>query len=588
MAEPLDRATALSERLAERYVAHLVEHEPVATTRLGRSDRDADLPDLSEAGIAARSRSLSALAADVEAALVALPDAPRGAELEARGDLELLRDELAFRRFVVETRPGLERDPLVALGQVAGGIDALLRHRPLGPEPLAEARRRTDAAIARARRVPGYLERAGTLLAGVPEPHLDVALARAEGLVTLVRDELPRRAAELGLEVDRARDAGEYAAEGIEAFAALIDELAEQSVLDWRLGAADHAVTLRAALGTAMAPQHIEDRARTHLADVRARMDELVCEGWAERFPGERRPDDVDERIRRTLGAIADTAVTASELLQEAGVAVEEARDFAAASGLFELPPSERLTVEEVPPWMAGTAVAYLAPAPPLDPAAGSTYHLSPVPRALDDAGRRSFLREYNPAQLRCLAIHEAYPGHFVQLDRALRHPRLARRLIARPVFAEGWAVHAERVMVEAGFARDGTASVAADDVALTQMKLELRIATNALLDVGLHAGSLADAEALRLLTGFAFQERAEAEGKLRRAKVTSGQLSSYFVGGEELTDLRRLVERREGPAFDLADFHRRVLAHGTPTVAIVAAALTDEAAGPHGQERIA
>lgn len=588
MAEQLERATARAERLVERYVAHLVDHEPVATTRLGRSDRDVDLPDLSSEGIAARSRSLAALAADVDAALAGLPDEPCGDEREARGDLELLRDELAFRRFLVGTRPVLERDPLVALGHVASGIDALLRRRPLGAEPLAEARRRTDAAIERARRVPAHLEHAGALLVGVPEPHVDVALARAAGLVTLVRDELPRRAAALGLEVDRARDAGEYAAEGIEAFAALVDELAEQSVLDWRLGPEDHAVTLRAALGTAMAPQQIEDRARTHLVEVRARMDELVCAGWSRRFPGEPRPDDVDRRIRRTLDAIAETAVGGHQLLDEARAAVVEARDFAAATGLVELPPAARLSVEPVPPWMNGTIVAYLVPAPPLDPSAGSTYHLAPVPGSLDAEGRRSFLREYNPAQLRCLAIHEAYPGHFVQLDHAVRHPRLARRLIARPVFAEGWAVHAERVMLEAGFATEGTSRVAAEDVALTQLKLELRIATNALLDVGLHAGALADSEALELLTGFAYQERAEAQGKLRRAKLTSGQLTSYFVGGEELADLRRLVQAREGAGFDLADFHRRVLAHGTPTVAIAAAALADDAAGPRDRERIA
>jgi uncharacterized protein (DUF885 family) len=579
MAEQSERATGRSERLAERYVAHLVEHEPVATTRIGRSDRDGDLPDLSTEGIAARARSLAALAADVDRALADLPVDARGDDREARGDLELLRDELAFRRFVVEVRPSVERDPLHALGQVALGIDALLRHRPFGPEPLAEARRRAAAAVARARRVPGFLERAGSLLTGVPEPHLGVALARAAGLVGLVRDALPRRAAELGLEVDAARDAGEYAAEGIEAFAALVTELAGQADVDWRLGPEHHAVTLRAALGTPMVPQQIEDRARTHLAEVRERMDELAGAGWARRFPGERLPDGVDERIRRSLDAIADAAVPAERLLAETALAVDETRAFVEERGLVELPAVERLTLEEVPPWMSGTAVAYLAPAPPLDPSVGATFHLAPVPRSLDDDGRRSFLREYNPAQLRCLAMHEANPGHFVQLEHALRHPRLARRLVSRPVFAEGWAVHAERVMVEAGFATDGRSAVHADDVALTQLKLELRIATNALLDVGLHAGSLTDTEALQLLTGFAFQERAEAEGKLQRAKVTSGQLTSYFVGGEEFADLRRLTERAEGGRFDLAGFHRRVLAHGTPTVAIVAAALADDRA---------
>jgi uncharacterized protein (DUF885 family) len=116
------------------------------------------------------------------------------------------------------------------------------------------------------------------------------------------------------------------------------------------------------------------------------------------------------------------------------------------------------------------------------------------------------------------------------------------------------------------------------DDYRITQRKLELRIATNALLDVGLHAGDLTDEAALDLLTRSAYQGTAEAEGKVVRAKVTSGQLCSYFVGGEELGDVRAEVERAEGSSFDLRRFHQRLLSHGTPTIDIVREALHDQA----------
>jgi len=231
-----------------------------------------------------------------------------------------------------------------------------------------------------------------------------------------------------------------------------------------------------------------------------------------------------------------------------------------------------------VPDYLRGIAVAFITQAPPLEPDSGCTYYLSPVPEEWDDDLARSFLREYNPAQLRSLAIHEGYPGHFVQLEHASQHPRLARRLLTRPAFAEGWAVYIERVAVDVGFGDGDTSHVEGDDYRITQRKLELRIATNALLDVGLHAGDLGDAAALDLLAGAAFQERAEAEGKLVRAKVTSGQLCSYFVGGEELGDLRAEVEAREGADFDLRGFHQRVLSHGTPSTDIVRRALADGA----------
>jgi uncharacterized protein (DUF885 family) len=288
-------------------------------------------------------------------------------------------------------------------------------------------------------------------------------------------------------------------------------------------------------------------------------------------------PADPAERIRRTLAAVAETAVPREELVPEARRAVDEARAFALEAGLTDVPPAERLTVAEVPPYLRGIAVAFITQAPPLETDAGCTYYHSPVPSSWDEDQARAFLREYNPAQLRSLAIHEGYPGHFVQLEHASQHPRLARRLLSRPVFAEGWAVYIEREAVRAGFGDGDTSAVEGDDYRLTQRKLELRIASNALLDVGLHDSDLDDDAAIDLLIRTAYQERAEAEGKLIRAKVTSGQLCSYFVGGAEMDDLRVEVERREGAPFDLRHFHQRLLSHGTPTVAMIREALTDD-----------
>jgi hypothetical protein len=575
-------AQALADRLVVRYLDHVQEHEPVVATRLGSNLRDGELPDLAPEALAARSRDLAVLAAEVERGMQDLAairetagqDA-QDAIREARADLRLLADEIEYRRFLLDVRPRYVMDPLAALETVSAGIHELLRRVDVG---FGERCRRLEAAAQRARRVPVLLEQAGSLLTSSPAPHLDVALQRLPGIVSLVRDELPRRAEELGVDVSPARDAGEVAAEGLDAYGALLVELSEEPAADWRLGPEQHAVTLRAALGTEMDPGQIEDRARTWIASVHAEMAELSAQTWGRRFPGEPIPADADERIRRTLEAVADTAVEREQLVPEARRAVAEARAFALSAGLTDIPPAEQLSVTEVPTYLRGIAVAFISQAPPLEPEAGCTYYLSPVPAGWDDVQARSFLREYNPAQLRSLAIHEGYPGHFVQLEHASRHPRLARRLLTRPAFAEGWAVYIEREMVRAGFGDDGTSTVDGDDYRITQRKLELRIATNALLDVGLHAGELADEDALRLLTGSAFQERAEAEGKLVRAKVTSGQLCAYFVGGEELADLRVEAEAREGHGFEVRRFHQRVLSHGTPTPAMVADALRADA----------
>ncbi|MFA9444380.1 DUF885 domain-containing protein [Egicoccus sp. AB-alg6-2] len=571
MSEHLARAGDL----VGRYLDHVRDHAPVEATRLGIRDRDSELPDLGVAALAQRSRDLAVLAAEVRVAVADVPVDAGGDVREARGDLRLLADELEYRQFLHDVRPRYVLDPLAALETVSAGIHEHLRRVDL---PVTEQRRRLGAAVSRARRVPVLIEQAGTLLRSSPAPHLDVALQRLPGLIKLVRDELPRRAEQVGGDVTHARDAGEVAAEGLEAYAALLDEMHDEPPAPWRLGPEQHEVTLRAALGTAMPPQEIERRARQWLEEICAELSELASASWERRFPGERRPADVDERIRRVLGQVADRSVHRRDLVPEARRAVDEARAFALASGLTDVPPADRLTVAEVPEYLRGIAVAFITQAPPLEPDTGCTYYLSPVPETWDDDLAESFLREYNPAQLRSLAIHEGYPGHFVQLEHASQHPRVARRLLGRPAFAEGWAVYIEREAVAAGFGDGDTSAVDGEDYRLTQRKLELRIASNALLDVGLHAGDLTDAAALELLTDTAFQERAEAEGKLVRAKVTSGQLCSYFVGGEELGDLRREFEAAATGTFDVRAFHQGVLSHGTPTVDVVREALRDGA----------
>ncbi|MEX0868924.1 MAG: DUF885 domain-containing protein [Nitriliruptoraceae bacterium] len=560
-----------AEALVDEYVDVVTRHAPVEATRLGIRASDGELPDLRPEALDARTRDLARVAAQVAVQQASLPDAQTGPELHAHGDLQLLASEIAYRRFLLEQRPRYRLDPTAVLETVSAGLHELLRRRDDDP---MDVRRSMTSAVRRARRVPEMLEQAGSLLESVPAPHLRSALQQLPELIELVRDELPRRVAESTGAVTEARDAGEVAAEGLEAYGALLSELGEEPAADWRLGPDAFAFVLRHGIGAQLSAHDIHARAIVWRDTVRDELAEVTARGWSRRFAGEPMPDDETERIRRTLSAIADTAVAPADFVPEACRAVDEARVFSETVGLIDVPPASALRIERVPPYLRNIAVAFFAPPPPLDPRAAATYYVPEVQPDWDDVQVRTFLREYNPAQLRSLAIHEGYPGHFVQLEHAARHPRLARRLLARAVFAEGWAVYIERQVVDAGFGADGSSAVDADDYRITQRKLELRIATNAMLDVGLHAGDLDDPAARELLVSGAFQAPSEADGKLERAKLSSGQLSSYFVGGEELADLRWRYLQRAGPNADLRDFHQRLLSHGTPTVAIAAAEL--------------
>lgn len=214
-----------------------------------------------------------------------------------------------------------------------------------------------------------------------------------------------------------------------------------------------------------------------------------------------------------------------------------------------------------MPEFKRGNSLAYIQPAPPLDPEAGTIYAVSPPPADWSAERVESFLEEYNQHMLQILTIHEAYPGHFVQLDYANRCPSLVRRLLRSGVFIEGWAVYTEQMMIDEGYG-DGDLALR-----LTQLKYYLRAVANAILDHRMHCTGMTDDEALDLLMHRAFQSEGEARLKVVRAKQSSVQLSTYFVGRMALYRLRQQIQRELGDDFDLGRYHEAVLAHGNVPV---------------------
>jgi uncharacterized protein (DUF885 family) len=222
------------------------------------------------------------------------------------------------------------------------------------------------------------------------------------------------------------------------------------------------------------------------------------------------------------------------------------------------LPEPDRCQVIEMPEFQRGFSVAYLNPAPPLDTAAASHYAVSPPPRDWDNRRVQTFLQEYNRQMLQILTIHEAYPGHYVQLEYGNRHPSQIRRVLSSGVFAEGWAVYTEQMMLDQGYGGGDLA------LRLNQLKFYLRAVINAILDHRMHCANMTDDEAMELLTRRGFQSEAEAVGKIIRAKLSSCQLSTYFAGRMAFYRLRQKIQREQGDAFSLGRFHEAVLDHGT------------------------
>jgi uncharacterized protein (DUF885 family) len=283
---------------------------------------------------------------------------------------------------------------------------------------------------------------------------------------------------------------------------------------------------------------------------------------WSHYYPKQAIPPD-DEAGRRELIEKVIEAVNLEhgkpdELVSDARATVDHIKEFIVKSDFLRLPEPDRCKIIEMPKFQRGNSLAYLSSAPPLDPASASFYAISPPSEDWDPKRTESLLREYNKYMLQVLTIHEAYPGHYVQLEYANRAKSLIRRVLGSGVFAEGWAVYTERAMLDQGYG-DGDLRLR-----LMQLKFYLRAVGNAILDHKMHCNNMSDEDAMDLLVNQAFQSEEEARQKVVRSKQSSVQLSTYFVGRMAFYRLRQKVEREEGKNFDLGRFHEAVLDHGS------------------------
>ncbi len=168
--------------------------------------------------------------------------------------------------------------------------------------------------------------------------------------------------------------------------------------------------------------------------------------------------------------------------------------------------PNEPCKVIEMPEYRRGVSVAYCDASGPLEKKQETFYAIAPTPKDWPRKRAESFYREYNRSMLAELTVHEAMPGHYLQLMHNNEFPSKLRAVFSSGAFVEGWAVYAEWLMAKYGFG--------GPRVRMQRQKMTLRLAANAILDHGIHAGTMEEKEALDLMMNDAFQEEGEAVGK--------------------------------------------------------------------------
>ncbi|MBW3613550.1 MAG: DUF885 domain-containing protein, partial [Chloroflexi bacterium] len=506
--------TSTFSQAADAFFVDFFRHYPVHATEAGNHEHDDRWPDLTDAGSAERVAWLTNQRAQL--------DAMDGLSREEEIDRRVLRatiDELIFEE---EELDEASWSPITYSYLLGGGLFALLS-REFAPleERLASAAGRMEGIAAALEQARANLTSGrGRAVAGF---HTEKTIATVPGVADLCRT-----ATEMAADVDtdlrtRVEAAAGTAVEAVDAFVAwLRDELLASAGGDFRLGRELYERKFHHALKATITPAELERRAAAAYDEVRAEMLRLAKDGWSTWIGDEPMPDDPDTLTRRALDAIAVEHPTADELLDFCREEHRRIEAFIRERDLIGLA-EEPLQIIWTPPFLRAFGGAMLIPPGPLDKGLDSFFAITPPPEDWTDDQVESMLREYNARSLRILTIHEAVPGHYLQLAWSNRCDSLVRAVFGSGVFAEGWAVYVTQVMMDVGYGADDPALL------LAHWKYYLRAITNTLMDIRIHTGTMTEADAMEMMVDGGFQERSEATEKWNRARLSSTQLCSYF-----------------------------------------------------------
>jgi uncharacterized protein (DUF885 family) len=475
-------------------------------------------------------------------------------------DVRILRENIDNSIFELEELQETAWNPLVYNESLANGLYLLVARDFDKPEKrIPNLRKRMEA-------IPKVIEQAKANLKNPPRVYTETAIEQTGGAVSLVReglnpllDQAPQMKKELApLQEKTAKALEEYSQW-------LQKDLLPRSNADFRLGADKFRKKLRFALASDLSMEEIMKRAQADLQQTQTAIYQTALPLYKKYFPNTAESALTDKKKVTTgvLDKLAEQHPNDDTIVGYCKTVVTEATDFVKQHSLVAVPASP-LEVIVMPEFKRGTGIAYCDAAGPLEKNGKTFFAVEPTPKDWSKERKESFFREYNNFMIRDLTVHEAMPGHYLQLAHAneFRAPTMVRAIFQSGTFVEGWAVYCEQMMAEAGYG--------GPEVKMQQLKMRLRVICNAILDQSIHAGNMSEQQALDLMMKEGFQQEGEAVAKWKRARLSSSQLSTYFVGVAEHLDLRDRAKAKAGASFDLRKYNDNVIAYGSPPVKYV------------------
>ncbi len=354
-------------------------------------------------------------------------------------------------------------------------------------------------------------------------------------------------------------DRSKLAVASIKNYADWLKKMDNKTPRSFRLGAELYAKKFNFDIQSSYTADEMFEKAVTHKKELHDKMFVIANKLWSKYMGSAPKPKDKLELIKQVIDKVSLQHTTPEKFQSEIEKQIPELTAYVKAKDLIYIDPSKPLVVRKEPAYMAGVAGASISAPGPYDKNANTYYNVGSM-KGWTAEKAESYLREYNDYILQVLNIHEAVPGHYTQLVYSNQSPSIIKSIFGNGAMIEGWAVYAERMMLESGYKNS-------DEMWLMYYKFHLRATCNTILDISVHTRNMSKEQAISMLTKEAFQQQAEADGKWKRVSLSQVQLCSYYTGFNEIYELREILKKKEGNKFNLKTFHEKFLSYGSAPV---------------------
>jgi uncharacterized protein (DUF885 family) len=543
------------QKVSDEYFDQVYFHySPTAGTLAGYHQYDAQMEDYSRQNIDAEVAALKSFEKRISAI-------PAGAET-APGDRDIVLCNIRSELLTLETIRPWEKNADTYSSTAANSAFTLMERKFASPDE------RLRSLVAREKQMPALFTAARVNLKNPPRIFTEIAIEQLPGIISFFQSDVPAAftdAKDPALKAEFAQSNAAVVAALNDYLGWLKSDLLAKSDGDFRIGADAFSKKLK----------------YDEMVDLP--LDRLLEIGWAdlrknqEHFKQVAKELEPDKEPSAVLEELGRNHPAPDQLLQSFRATFDGLVSFIRTHHIVTIPSDVRPIVEETPPFMRATTTASMDTPGPFETHATEAYFNVTLPDAsMKPDEVEGYMHSFNVGTVISTAVHEAYPGHYIQFLWLPQAPSRVRKLLGANTDVEGWAHYTEQMMLDEGYGQPGTGAKDEREARFLRLgQLQDALLRNARFIVGIqmHTGkmSLEEAETFFQKEGYQSKEVAEVEAKRGAGDPT---YLYYTLGKLEIMKLRDDVKKKQGAAFSLEEFHNNFLKQGFPPIKIVRQAM--------------